>query len=303
MKLKKIIMMMLVVALLAAQTAFAGSSLSAVLSDGILEIKWEAEGPCVLTVYRNNWPISVCNVDGASGGTQVRVRQEGNYSMRLKTPTGCETAKATVESGATSAPTAQSTPVPTADPTATPTLQPTAEPTMAPTAVPTVAPTKVPATAAPTVKPTAVPTKVPATVAPTQRPTIAPTATAPSQGGQSMTSLAAQVITQVNAERAKYGLPELSMSAELTRAACVRANEIVEQFSHTRPDGSSWSTVSGSAMGENIAKGQNSADRVMAAWMSSDGHRANILRESFGSIGVCALQVNGVIHWVQLFGK
>ena len=27
------------------------------------------------------------------------------------------------------------------------------------------------------------------------------------------------------------------------------------------------------------------------------------LRESYGSIGVCALKVNGVIYWVQLFGK
>ena len=41
----------------------------------------------------------------------------------------------------------------------------------------------------------------------------------------------------------------------------------------------------------------------MAAWMSSEGHRANILRESYGSIGVCAQKVNGVIYWVQLFGK
>ena len=93
------------------------------------------------------------------------------------------------------------------------------------------------------------------------------------------------------------------MSDELTRAACVRASEIVRQFSHTRPDGSSCFTVSGAAYGENIAKGQSGADRVMAAWMSSEGHRANILRESYGSIGVCALKVNGVIYWVQLFGK
>ena len=112
-----------------------------------------------------------------------------------------------------------------------------------------------------------------------------------------------ELAAQVNAERAKYGLSSLTVSDELTRAACVRASEIVRQFSHTRPDGSSCFTVSGAAYGENIARGQSSADRVMAAWMSSEGHRANILRESYGSIGVCAQKVNGVIYWVQLFGK
>lgn len=116
-------------------------------------------------------------------------------------------------------------------------------------------------------------------------------------------SLAAQVIRQVNEERARYGLPALKEDAHLTQAASVRAMEIAQSFGHTRPDGSSWSTVSDRAFGENIAKGHNSADRVMAAWMSSEGHRANILRERFGSIGVCALEIDGVLYWVQLFGR
>lgn len=122
-------------------------------------------------------------------------------------------------------------------------------------------------------------------------------------GGQSMTSMAAQVISDVNAERMRYGLKPLTVDPQLMAAARVRAQEIARKFSHTRPDGTKWSTVSPAAKGENIARGHNSAYRVMAAWMSSSGHRANILRESFGSIGVCALKVNGVIHWVQLFGR
>jgi len=116
-------------------------------------------------------------------------------------------------------------------------------------------------------------------------------------------SLESQVINQVNGERAKAGLASLRVDAELTRAARVRAAEIVRSFSHTRPDGTSWYTVSGSAYGENIAMGQRTADKVMAAWMSSPGHRANIMRSSYGSIGVCAYIYNGVTYWVQLFGK
>ena len=115
--------------------------------------------------------------------------------------------------------------------------------------------------------------------------------------------LADQVVRLVNAARAKQGLSALRADAELTRAARVRAEEITRKFSHTRPDGTSWSTVSNSAFGENIAMGQRTADKVMAAWLTSSGHRANILRASYGSIGVCCHVSGGVTYWVQLFGK
>ena len=174
--------------------------------------------------------------------------------------------------------------------TAAPDVTKKPEATAAPAAANPGKPTDAPeATAAPKATDAPIPTAIPAA--------------APVSSGSSMSAMAAEVAAQVNAERAKYGLSSLTVSDELTRAACVRASEIVRQFSHTRPDGSSCFTVSGAAYGENIAKGQSSADRVMAAWMSSEGHRANILRESYGSIGVCALKVNGVIYWVQLFGK
>lgn len=218
-------------------------SLSATREGNELNITWTAEGECTLTVYKNNWPVRVCAVRGSDGGARVPI-DGGSYSVRLRTPNGCLTAKA---EDAASKPTVQ----PTAKPTAQPTIQPTAEPTAKPAS----------------------------------------------------SDLAAQVIDEVNAERAKYGLSALKTDAELTRAACVRANEIVQSFSHTRPNGESWSTVSSATRGENIAKGHSSVARVMAAWMSSEGHRANILRESFGSIGVCVIDVGGVRYWVQLFGK
>jgi uncharacterized protein YkwD len=118
-----------------------------------------------------------------------------------------------------------------------------------------------------------------------------------------MTDMAAQVVAETNSDRAKNGLGELTVDAELTKAACIRAKEIVEQFSHTRPDGSSCFTVSDKVKGENIAMGQQTAAKVMAAWMSSSGHRANILRSSYKTIGVCAYKVNGIMYWVQLFGN
>ena len=127
--------------------------------------------------------------------------------------------------------------------------------------------------------------------------------TLPTTLGGWISALAAQLVAEVNAERAQRGLTLLSEDSDLTAAACTRAREIASVFSHTRPDGSSCFTVSEKAYGENIAKGYGTVDKVMAAWISSEGHRANILRASYGSIGVCCLQIDGVYYWVQLFGK
>ena len=118
------------------------------------------------------------------------------------------------------------------------------------------------------------------------------TAGSPRQTVVVKSALADEVVRQVNLERTKRSLGALRVSAELNRAARVRANEITR-----------WRTVSSAAYGENIAMGQRTADKVMAAWMTSSGHRANILRASYGSIGVCAVISNGVTYWVQLFGR
>ena len=123
------------------------------------------------------------------------------------------------------------------------------------------------------------------------------------QAATLVTANAQSVVNQVNRERAARGLSALRIDPALTAAAQIRAKEIVQKFSHTRPDGTKWSTVSSAAYGENIAKGQRTADKVMAAWMTSSGHRANILRASYGSIGVACLQSGGVYYWVQLFGR
>lgn len=53
------------------------------------------------------------------------------------------------------------------------------------------------------------------------------------------------------------------------------------------------------ALGENIAKGQLTADQVMREWMDSESHRKNILQPAFREIGV------GIFRdlWVQNFGE
>lgn len=129
----------------------------------------------------------------------------------------------------------------------------------------------------------------------------------PSQGGTTSNSYVQEVISLVNEERAKAGLGPVTESGNLAQAANIRAQEIVSSFSHTRPDGSGFSTVlsqngvSYRGSGENIAYGQRSAAEVMDGWMNSSGHRANILNGNYTNIGVGFYESNGVKYWVQLF--
>lgn len=123
-------------------------------------------------------------------------------------------------------------------------------------------------------------------------------------------SKAEQVWSIVNKERKKQGLSALKLDETLCKAAQERANEIVKLFAHERLDGSSCFTVLdeykveyGSA-GENIAAGQYSASEVMESWMNSPGHRANILDEGYGKIGIGVVYIPNSTYgyyWVQLF--
>lgn len=121
-------------------------------------------------------------------------------------------------------------------------------------------------------------------------------------------SFAEQVVALVNKERAKVGVGALTLDKEIEAAALVRAQEIETSFSHTRPDGRSFSTALTDAgitfhgAGENIAWGQRSPEEVVNAWMNSEGHRANILNAKFTKIGVGYYRNSaGRNYWTQLF--
>lgn len=119
------------------------------------------------------------------------------------------------------------------------------------------------------------------------------------------------VVDLCNSSRRANGVNNmLSIDPVLTLAANIRAKEIYQSFSHTRPNGTSCFTVynevgySYMAAGENIAAGYTSPESVMEGWINSPGHRANILNASFNKIGVACYEVPNSIyryHWVQLF--
>lgn len=120
----------------------------------------------------------------------------------------------------------------------------------------------------------------------------------------------AQVVALMNQERANAGVGGISQNASLDAVAQIRAQEIAQSFSHTRPNGTSCFTVLGengiayNYAGENIAAGYGDPASVMSGWMNSPGHRANILDGSFGQVGIGYYTDPNSgygTYWVQIF--
>ena len=157
-------------------------------------------------------------------------------------------------------------------------------------------------------------TQTPDTQTPdTQKPeTQKPDTQTPAQDASTPEELAAEVVRLVNVERAKEGLAPLGTYDSLTKAAQIRAPEIVTLFSHDRPDGTSCFTAMDQTgakkgaytWGENIAAGNATAAATVEQWMNSPGHRANILNAKFTHIGVGYQHSAGSTYghyWVQMF--
>ena len=121
-----------------------------------------------------------------------------------------------------------------------------------------------------------------------------------------------EVLSLVNQERVRNGLSKLTWGDTCADAAEVRARELVELYSHTRPDGSSWSTAcvepSGGVYteGENLVVGNSavSPETTVAAWMNSEKHRENILNPAFTKLAVGFYfdpNTQYRTHWSQYF--
>ncbi len=120
-----------------------------------------------------------------------------------------------------------------------------------------------------------------------------------------------EVLTLVNKIRVKNNLEQLSWSTTCEAAADIRSNETKTLYAHTRPDGSSWSTVcpvpsSGGVSGENLAIGNAAVSpaTTVALWMGSESHRANILNPEFTKLAVgfnFDLNSENKTYWSQFF--
>lgn len=135
-----------------------------------------------------------------------------------------------------------------------------------------------------------------------------PESTVVSASASNSEAYADRVVKLVNEQRAKNGLNPVKALVSMNNGANIRAKEIVNMFSHERPDGRRGYTAVEDAgldwswVGENIAAGYTSPEDVMQGWMESDGHRNNILnpRCKYIGVGYCRGS-DGCDYWVQLF--
>lgn len=117
-----------------------------------------------------------------------------------------------------------------------------------------------------------------------------------------------QVLKLVNEQRVANGLSKFTTNSKLTQVAKTRAKELTQEYSHTRPDGTSCFTafreagIDYSSAGENIAAGYSTPESVVEGWMNSTAHRANILHPNFSTMGVGYAEGSGYgSYWVQVF--
>ncbi|WP_377520524.1 CAP domain-containing protein [Priestia megaterium] len=117
-----------------------------------------------------------------------------------------------------------------------------------------------------------------------------------------------KVVDLVNQEREKQGLKSLTLNKRLSDVARTKSKDMMDKgyFDHNSPTyGSPFDMmkqfgIEYTTAGENIAKGQQSPEDVMNAWMNSDGHRKNILNPDFTEIGVGYVK-GDTTYWTQQF--
>lgn len=266
--------------------------------------------------------MAVCA--GASAQAEAPNSQFGYTGWPYRQPTSCSTP----------APTQDLTPVLTQVPQPE-TVLPTEKPvlTQVPPPASTPQPTQRPsATAKPTVRPTASKTPVSTpemlqTPKPTATVTVIPTATprpettqkpvvttpVPSPDDDYTTGMVGTqeeiAFLLLNQDRAANGLAPLTLDPALSSIARLKSQDMKDNryFSHTSPTYGSPSEMlrklgySFTAAGENIAH-HATVEKSQAAFMSSAGHRRNILSSSWKKVGIGVVtDQNGFVYVTQLF--
>jgi uncharacterized YkwD family protein len=122
-----------------------------------------------------------------------------------------------------------------------------------------------------------------------------------------LSQLELEIVELTNEERRKHGLDPLEVDLELSEVARIKSRDMAvnNYFSHTSPTyGSPFDMMNEFGVffftaGENLAKGQDSAEIVVKDWMQSEGHRKNILDGNFKYIGIGYVDEGN--HWTQMF--
>jgi uncharacterized protein YkwD len=130
-------------------------------------------------------------------------------------------------------------------------------------------------------------------------------------GGAPAKNVAAEnlAVRLTNQQRAAHGCSALRVDSHLREAARAHSEDMHDRhyFEHNSPDGKTpWDRIKAAGYSrpgaENIAMGYATAQAVVAGWMKSPGHRANILNCSLKAVGIGVEYGSGGPWWTQDFG-
>lgn len=144
----------------------------------------------------------------------------------------------------------------------------------------------------------------------------APLVAPPPAEASSVNSRVLALVNEARRQKRRCGFkrfdpsPPLVASASLQRAAKVQAEDMARRgvMEHAGGDGSTsaeratragyaWRTV-----GENVASGQSTPEQVVAEWLGSARHCANIMSADYTEMGVAVASSAHGVYWAQVFG-
>lgn len=122
-------------------------------------------------------------------------------------------------------------------------------------------------------------------------------------------AFADEIFRLANEERVKAGLPEVERREDVSPVTVIRAQELSELFSHTRPNGEGYMSLMDEYgiqyrwAGENGAKvpATSGPSGMMNGWMNSEGHRNNILNPRHTGLEISVYQVGQMVYCSQMF--
>jgi uncharacterized protein YkwD len=124
----------------------------------------------------------------------------------------------------------------------------------------------------------------------------------------------ARIFDLINAERKERGLPPLVHNEQLNRMASIQAQNMAyfQRMAHVLPE-AKLPTLTDRAyyvaypfgqLAENIALGYPDAETVVHGWITSKGHRANILHSEVEETGIAIAKSSaGAVYYCQVFGR
>lgn len=119
-----------------------------------------------------------------------------------------------------------------------------------------------------------------------------------------------RIFELTNAEREKAGAGPLIRNTKIESLAKNHCADMINRgfFNHENPDGDSpfdrfrKADITYRHAGENIAAGQKTPEQAMEEWLSSPGHKDNILNPDYTDIGISVMCGGKYgIYWVQVF--